>query len=151
MQFTHEVDWTASDFMFAGVLIGGVGLAAELTVRRTQVTAYRAGVGLALAAAFLTVSADAAVGLIGHGPNAFNLAFVGVIPLALLAAAVVRFRAAAMARTMGLVALADIVIAVAGITRDARGGLFSLSFVHPWLLAAMLFQRAAHQPQKSAP
>lgn len=145
MQFTREVNWTASDFVFAGVLLGAVGLAAELTVRRTQVPAYRAGVGLALAAGFLTVWADAAVGLIGEGPNAFNLLFLALIPLALVGAAVARFRAVGMARTMALVAIVDLAIVAAGLATDPRGGLFSMSFALPWLLAAVLFQRAARQ------
>lgn len=145
MQFTAEVNWTASDFVFAGVLIGAVGFATELTVRRTQVPTYRAGVGLALVAGFLTIWADAAVGLIGDGPNAFNLLFLALMPLALVSAAAERFRAVGMARTMALVAVANLAIAAAGLMTDPHGGLFSMGFALPWLLAAMLFQRAARQ------
>lgn len=65
MQFTREVNWTASDFIFAAVLIGGVGLLFELTVKMSDNPFYRAGIGLALAASFLTIWASGAVGLIG--------------------------------------------------------------------------------------
>lgn len=150
MQFTAEVNWTASDFVFAGVLIGAVGLAAELTAKRSQVLAYRAAVGLALAAGFLTVWSDAAVGLIGDGPNVFNLLFLALIPMALVGAAVARFLAVGMARTMALVAGADLAIAAAGLATDPRGGLFSMALSLPWLLAALLFLRAAHQRPTSA-
>lgn len=146
MQFTREVNWTASDFVFAGVLIGGLGSAAELTVRRTQVPAYRAGVVVAAVASFATIWADAAVGLIGDGPNIFNLLFPGLVPLALAGAAIARFRAAGLALTMTLVAIANLVIAVVGLPSDARGGLFSMGFAIPWLMAALLFRRAAHRP-----
>ena len=35
MQFTEEVRWDAADFIFAGILIGSVGVAYELAVRMT--------------------------------------------------------------------------------------------------------------------
>lgn len=36
MQFTNEVRWTLSDFVFAAVLIGAVGVIFELTVRASS-------------------------------------------------------------------------------------------------------------------
>jgi hypothetical protein len=55
MQVTNEVAWDLADFAFAGALIVGVGVAYELTVRMTGNTAYRAAVGVALAAAFILI------------------------------------------------------------------------------------------------
>jgi hypothetical protein len=69
MQFTDEVNWTGFDFIFAGAMIGTVGLVLELAVRMTHNFAYRAGVGAALAAAFLIVWANGAVGMIGSEHN----------------------------------------------------------------------------------
>ena len=69
MQFTDEVRWDAADFIFAGILIGSVGVAYELAVRMTGNSAYRAGAGFALAATFLTVWANGAVGMIGNEDN----------------------------------------------------------------------------------
>ena len=61
MQFTDEVDWTAFDFVFMGVLLGGVGLALELVVRKTRNAAYRTAAGVALATSFLLIWINGAV------------------------------------------------------------------------------------------
>ena len=47
--------WGLADFVFAGALVVGVGVTYELAARRTGNRAYRAAVGVALAAAFLLV------------------------------------------------------------------------------------------------
>src|ERR687895_1776065 len=52
MQFTDEVNWTVADFVVAGALLFGVGVPFELAVRKTRDAAYRAAVGVALAAVF---------------------------------------------------------------------------------------------------
>lgn len=36
MQFTREVNWTASDFMVAGVLLYGTAIACDLTLRNIK-------------------------------------------------------------------------------------------------------------------
>ena len=50
MQFTDEVKWDAADFVFAGVLLLGIGIPFELAVRKTGDVAYKAAVGVALLA-----------------------------------------------------------------------------------------------------
>ncbi|HMG48559.1 MAG TPA: hypothetical protein VK614_14010 [Allosphingosinicella sp.] len=143
MQFTDEVKWTAADFVFAGALIGGVGLAFELAVRMTPDPFYRTGVAAALAAAFLIMWANGAVGMIGSEGNPFNLLFYGVIALALAGAVAARFRPAGMARAMGLAAAAHALTAIIGLFADLRGGMVSTAFAGLWLLSAWLFRRAA--------
>ena len=49
MQFTQEVVWTLSDFVFVGVLLFGVGLAFVLIARLGDNTTYRVAVGVAVA------------------------------------------------------------------------------------------------------
>ena len=146
MQFTDEVRWDAADFIFAGILIGGVGVAYELAVRMTGNSAYRAGAGFALAAAFLTVWANGAVGMIGNEDNSYNLYFLGVIALALLGSIAARFRPAGMAATMAVAGAAHAGLAVVGLSVDLRGGIFSLVFAGLWLLSAALFRNAARVP-----
>ena len=141
MQFTEEVNWTASDFVFAGVLFGSVGLAFEFIVRKSGSLAYRFGAALALIAAFLTIWVNAAVGMIGDGP--YNLLFGGVLLIALIGAIVARFEPAGMARAMVVAAIAQGVLSAVGMSTDARGGILSMTFVVPWLLAAKLFRKAA--------
>jgi hypothetical protein len=145
MQFDSGVNWTLSDFVFAGVLIGSVGLAFELAVRMTRSVPYRAGAGLALAAAFLIVWANGAVGMIGSEDNPFNLLFAGVILLALAGAIAARFRSAGMALAMTAAAIAHGAVAIAGMVSDPRGGILSLAFAAPWLLSAALFRKAARE------
>ena len=161
MRFTDEVRWTAGDFLFAALLIGGVGLAFELAVRKPVLSgacperrrrveagraAYRAGAALALAAAFLTVWANGAVGMIGAEDNPYNLWFVGVLALALVGAIVARFEPAGLARAMVAPAIAQAAVSAVGLATDPRGTLFSLAFAILWLLAAAAFRKAARAP-----
>ena len=69
MQFTDQVVWDLADFAIFGALLVGVGVTYELVVRKTGDTAYRAAVGVALAAAFLLVWVNGAVGIIGSENN----------------------------------------------------------------------------------
>ena len=143
MQFTREVNWTVGDFIFAGLLIGTVGVTFELAVRVSRNYAYRGGVGLALAAAFLIVWATGAVGMIGDEGDPYNLYFFGVIGLALAGAIFARFRPAGMAYAMAAAAMAQLVIGILGMSIDLRGGIFSAGYAGLWLLSAALFWKAA--------
>lgn len=143
MQFSNEVNWTVGDFLFAGLLIGIVGVTFELTVRVTRNWAHRAAVVSALAAGFLTIWANGAVGMIGSEDNPYNLLFFGVILLALAGSVAARFRPAGMALAMAVAAAAHSAVAVGGMVEDPRGGIFSLAFAGLWLLAAALFRKAA--------
>jgi hypothetical protein len=63
MQITDEMQWDVADFaMFGAMLVAAWG-AFELALLITRKRSYRAGVGIALAAAFLLIWADAAVGV----------------------------------------------------------------------------------------
>ena len=143
MWYTDEVNWTGSDFVFMGVLLGSVGLAFEFIVRKSGSLAYRFGAAFALIAAFLTIWVNAAVGMIGDGP--YNLLFGGVLLIALIGAIVARFEPAGMARAMVVAAIAQSVLSAVGMSTDARGGILSMTFVVPWLLAAALFRNAARE------
>lgn len=147
MRFTREVNWDETDFLFAGLLIGGVGLAFEGAVRVARSGFYRAGAAAALAVAFLTIWVNAAVGMIGSEDNPFNRLFLAVIALALAGAVAARFRASGMALTMFVAAAAQLAIGVAGMTADLRGGIFSAAFAGLWLLSGALFSRAARNPR----
>lgn len=149
MQFTAEVNWTGSDFIFAAVLIGGVGLAFELAARMSRNPAYRAGVGFALGATFLTLWASGAVGMIGDEDNPLNLMFYGVLALALLGAAIARFRPEGMVRAMALAGTAQLLAGAVGLATDPRGALFSMAFAGLWLAAAASFRKAARESRWS--
>jgi hypothetical protein len=143
MQFTREVNWTEGDFVFAALLIGIVGLGFEFTVRMTPSWAQRGGVAVALAASFLTIWVNGAVGMIGDEDNTYNLLFLGVIALALLGSVAARFRPGGMALAMAAAALAQALLGLVGMGADVRGGIISTTFAGLWLLSAALFRMAA--------
>ncbi|GAA0737001.1 hypothetical protein [Sphingomonas japonica] len=113
--------WTAPDFAFAAVMIGGVGMLFEIAVRFTTNLAYRAGVAAALVAGFLLVWINAAVGIIGDEGNPANLMYAGVVGIALIGAMAARGRPGGMVRAMASAAIA--VALIAAITlRAGLGG-----------------------------
>lgn len=151
MQFTNEVNWDETDFIFAAVLFGTVGGVFELAVRMSRNWAYRGGVAAALAAAFLTIWANAAVGMIGNEDNSYNLLFLGVILLALVGSVSARFRATGIAIAMAVAAVAHAAVALGGLGVDQRGAIFSLVFAGFWLLSAGLFRKAGEDQRRASP
>lgn len=66
MQFTGEVNWSAFDFVVAGVLLGGsTGLAYVLSTMKMSSPRSRLAIGAVLAVALVLVWAELAVGLFG--------------------------------------------------------------------------------------
>jgi hypothetical protein len=153
MQLTNGVNWDLADFVLAGALVAGVGVAYELAVRMTSNGAYRAAAAVALAAAFLLVWINAAVGVIGSEDNPANLMYGGVLAVAALGAVIARFRAAGMARALLATALAQgavaAIAALAGMGQPASPPLEILGvnalFAALWLVSAWLFRKAARQ------
>lgn len=65
MQFTNEVNWTASDFIVAAVLLLGTGLLCELVLRKVKKTGHRIAICAVLLAALLLIWVEMAVGIFG--------------------------------------------------------------------------------------
>lgn len=63
MQFTREVNWTPTDFVFWGVLLFATGLALELVVRLKANVYIRGALCIAVIIAALLIWADGAVGV----------------------------------------------------------------------------------------
>jgi hypothetical protein len=145
MRFTSEVSWTASDFVFAAVLIGSIGFTLELAVRKSRNNFSRAAVCFAVAGAFVIVWANGAVGMIGDEDNPYNMWFGAVLVVALLGAAMARFRPAGMALAMTAAGLVQIGVALGGLSTDFRGAVFSIVLAGAWLVSAALFQAAARR------
>jgi hypothetical protein len=112
MQVTDEVVWDLVDFVVAGALVVGVGVTYELAARMTGNSAYRAAVGVALAAAFILVWGNLAVGIIGSEDNPANLMYGGVLAVGIIGALIARFQPDGMARALFATALAQMVVAV---------------------------------------
>lgn len=150
MQFTDEVAWSVGDFTFAGLLLIGSGLACELIVRRTKDNAYRVGAVLALAAAFLLTWMNAAVGLVGSGPNLANILYF-LLPLgALMVGIVTRFRARDMYASMVTIAVLQVLITALafalGLARNDSSLVImgiNIFFAVLWTGSAILFRKAS--------
>lgn len=143
MQFTSEVRWTTSDFIFATVMLGGVGLAFEMAVRATGSWAYRGAAAVALGAGLLLLWANGAVGIVGNESEPINLWFDLVPLLALFGAIGARFRPGAMAVAMTATAIAQIVVAVIVQLYGHFTWVFTLVWACGWLFSAWLFRKAA--------
>ena len=124
MQFTDQVVWDVADFAIFGALLVGVGVTFELAARKTGNSAYRSAVGVALAAVFILVWVNGAVGIIGSEDNDANLMYYGVLAVGLIGAFVARFQPRGMARALFATALAQALVAVialiAGIAPEQR-------------------------------
>ncbi len=142
--------WTLADFVFAGVLIFGTGLTFVLVARKVGNIAYRAAVGVALAAAFLLVWVTGAVGITDSDAD---LMFLWVPAVGIIGAIIARFHPRGMARAMFAMALAQALVAmialIAGIV-PAYNSAFEILGITGFYVAlfvgsALLFRRAARE------
>jgi hypothetical protein len=154
MQVTDEVDWDLADFVIFGAMLAAAGGAYELAARRTGNHAYRAAVGVALAAAFILVWMNLAVGIIGSEDNPANLMHGGVLAVGIIGAVIGRFEPHGMVRALVGMALAQALVAVlALIFRWGSHGenwppvivVLNGFFAALWLGSAWLFRRAARE------
>lgn len=153
MQFTDDVDWSVADFVFAGVLLAGVGIPLELAVRKKSDTVYRVAVGVGLVGALLLVWMNGAVGIIGSENNAANLMYGGVLAIGIAGSFMARFRSGGMARVLIATAIAQAVVTVVALVArlgsPESGPLEILAlngfFVALWIGSALLFREAARR------
>jgi len=153
MQLTEEVDWTRSDFVAMGLMLGSVGLAFEFLLKKSNGLHYRIAAAIELAASFFLVWASLAVGIVGTEGNPGNLMFAVVILIALAGSIAANFRADGMARTAITAAVAQSSAGLLALTTGMGSSdpswpydiLGTTLFVTGlWLVAAWLFSKAAH-------
>ena len=147
MRFTNSgVNWGTGDFIVMGVMFFIACGSYELATRLSGSTAYRAGVGVAIVTAFLTVWVNLAVGMLGDEGNPANLWFGGVLLVGLAGVILAGFRAPGMARAMEAAALAQALMVVYALVAGyAEVAVLVACFVIPWLLSAQLFRKAARE------
>jgi len=145
MQFTDEVNWDETDFIFAGVMIGGTGLVLELAARATANSAYRGAVICALAATFLLIWINLAVGIIGTEDNPLNLLYAAVLAIALAGSVVAQFRPDGMARAMAVAAVAQALAGLIALLNGYFTLVLEMFFIGLWVLSAALFRKAARE------
>lgn len=151
MQFTHEVVWTLSDFIIAGMLLFGSGLTYALVARMGGNATYRVAAGVAVAAGLLLIWGNLAVGFIGSENNPANLLYGGVLAIGIIGTVAARFRAAGMSRAMFAAALAQFLVpfvAMAIWKPEADLGMVQVLvlntvFAGLWAGSGWLFRRAS--------
>lgn len=142
MQFTGEVQWTLSDFIFMGGLLSLIAFLFELAARATINNSYRIATGLALLASFLLVWINGAVGIIGNENNPLNEMFFGVIAVALIGAILARFKPKGMARAMLAAGIAQIIVTAVALYYGYIILPISALFFAIWLLSSRLYDKA---------
>ncbi len=158
MQFDTGVDWNLFDFVVAGALLFGSGLAYELIARKGGNTAYRAAVGVAVATALLLVWINLAVGIIGSEDNPINGLYFVVIFVGIIGAGIARFRPRGMAWALFATAFAQMLVPVialligksqASALQDPPGfvGVLALNafFAGLFVVAGLLFRHSAQE------
>jgi len=154
MQFTHEVNWGVGDFIgFGAMLLAACGTC-ELAARMTRNSAYRIAVGVAVAAAFILVWMNLAVGIIGDEGDPANLMFGGVLAVGIIGAVIARFQPQGMARALITTALAQALVGMIALAMGSvEGFVLTGFFAALWLTSARLFRKSAREqvPAGAAP
>ena len=65
MQFSDGVTWSVLDFVVAGILLFGTGLACELVIRKVRKIGHRIAICVAILTALLLIWIELAVGIFG--------------------------------------------------------------------------------------
>jgi hypothetical protein len=149
MQFTDHVVWSLFDFIVAGALLFGTGLTYELIARKGAI-AYRAAIGIALAAAFILIWMNLAVGMIGSEDNPANLMYIGVLAIGTIGAIIARLEPQGMSRALFATAVAQTLVAAIALVADLGAPwnrpvqilFLNAFFVMLFVGSALLFRRA---------
>jgi hypothetical protein len=142
--------WTSFDFVFAGVLLFGTGLAYILIASRAKSTQYRFAVGISVVTALLLVWINGAVGIIGSEDNPANLLYGAVLLVGFIGTLIAQLKPRGMSNTLYAVAVVQLLVPVAALMiwrPDFDPGVvqvFMLNavFAALWAGAAILFRHA---------
>ncbi len=146
------MNWDVEDFVIFGAMILAVGIAWTLARRKAGNKPYKSAVACALAAAFLLMWINGAVGIIGSENNDANMMYFGVLGIGVFGAMIARGRPRGMSRAMSATALAQVMVAAIALTTDwgVDGPIspwdvvvLTIFFTALWLISAWLFRRAA--------
>ena len=130
-------------------------------MKKTDNSAYRSAVGVALLTAFVLVGVNGAVGIIGSENNPANLMYFGVLAVGVIGAIIARVQPHGMTRALLATALAQALVAaiavIAGLglpwSPPLEIVLLNGFFVALWVGSAWLFRSASreHPPAGAAP
>lgn len=151
MQFSTEVNWTISDFLFAGILIFGTGLTFKLITQNNSSNLFKIAVASALGSGLFLIWANAAVGIIGSENNDFNalyflVIFVGIIGIFLsrLQAGRLSLTLFAMAATQLIMTIVALFSGMANLPHSSVATIIAVNtfFITWFIVSAFLFKYA---------
>ncbi len=154
MQFSGEILWSLTDFIVAGILIFGTGLAFMLIFRKNANFLYRIAGGLSLGTAFLLIWANLAVGIIGSEANPANQMYFGVIAVGIIGAVIARLRPRGMSNAIFAAAIAQALVVIIVLSSGMHISppvsaveilLINGFFVLLWIGAGLLFRKVARK------
>lgn len=144
--FTDEMKWDIFDFIVAGILIAGTGIIYVFVTRLRRDFAYRAAFGVGLAASFIVVWANLAVGIVGSEDNPINLLFFGILLIGVIGAIISKFKPIGMSLTMFTMSLAQLLVAsvllLAGLSSLRELLLSSVFLISVWTISGVLFRKS---------
>lgn len=152
MQFSEDVAWTLSDFVFAGILILGTGITYKLITAKSGNAAYKVAVGFALFTGFFLILSNLAVGIIGSENNDVNSLYFGVIFIGIIGAFIARFKPRGLSITLIAMAFTQAIISAfalfSGMADVPDSSVYEILtvngfFITLFIVAAMLFRYAA--------
>ena len=151
MQFTDEVNWSGSDFVFAAIMFGTVGGLLELAARASSNLAYRVAVAAAVVCGLLQIWINLAVGIIGNEDNSANWTYFAVVFMAAAGGIVAFGDSRSLMRAMLAAAGAQFLFSVLHALNGTPTPIIDGFFILVWLVAAKLFARAAKERQFAEP
>lgn len=111
--FTVEgFNWNPGAFVFLWLVMVAIGVAYKLATHSAGNNAQRLATVIALGTGFLIFWGNLAVGFIGSDDNPVNLLYLAVLVLGAIGVVRVRFAAAGMARTMGMMTAGILLVPV---------------------------------------
>lgn len=147
MQFTNSVEWSFADFVFAGIVLFGTGVAYELISKKANSLEYRAAIGLALFTALFLLWSNLAVGIVGSEDNSFNALYLTVHSVLLLGSLAAWFTPRGMELTLYAAALTQLLVTTLALVLGNNLEvieilIINLFFITLWLASGLLFRRA---------
>ena len=112
MQFSAEVNWSFTDFLIAGSLLFITGISIVFALKLKSNAIYRLAFLVAIGSTFLMIWANLAVGLIGSGPNAGNLMYIGVIAVLVIGIFLSQYKSDKLEITMFATASSLVVVTI---------------------------------------
>lgn len=149
MQFTDEVNWDLTDFLVAGILLGGMGFLYVFASKKTEHIASRSALALALFAALLLIWMNLAVGIIDAPDNPANMLYLGILAVGIIGAIRTRLQPRGMSQTLLAMAITQAAVTAIALLVGLEGSLgfviLNGFFFALWLGSAWLFRRAAQK------